>query len=127
SNVILIMTSNLPGDPIDFFRPEFINRLDDIVRFRPLAQSDLTHIVDIQLAHLQQRLADRRITLTVSDAAKQRLSEQGYDPQFGARPLKRLIQREIGDRLAVALLDGTVTENSTVVVDLVDDEYAITA
>ncbi|NLA37202.1 MAG: AAA domain-containing protein, partial [Actinobacteria bacterium] len=125
TNVILIMTSNLPGDPADFFRPEFINRLDDIVRFKSLEQSDLTHIVDIQLAHLQERLADRRITLVVTDAAKGKLVERGYDPLFGARPLKRLIQREVGDRLAVALLDGTVTENVTVTLDVVDEEFVI--
>src|SRR5690606_36198769 len=100
TNVVLIMTSNLPGDPQDFFRPEFVNRIDDIVRFRALAASDLRHIVDIQLAHLADRLAGRRITLDVTDDAKDRLAELGYDPAFGARPLKRVLQRELADRLA---------------------------
>ena len=125
TNVILIMTSNLPGDPHDFFRPEFINRLDDIVRFQPLAQSDLTHIVDIQLGLLQERLDARRIHLDVTEDAKAKLAELGYDPQFGARPLKRLIQREIGDRLAVALLEGSVSEGSKVTVDVGEDGFSI--
>ncbi|MEZ5321161.1 MAG: AAA family ATPase [Microthrixaceae bacterium] len=125
TNVILIMTSNLPGDPKDFFRPEFINRLDDIVRFRPLEQADLAHIVDIQLASLRSRLADRRITLEVEPEARERLAERGYDPMFGARPLKRLIQREIGDRLAVALLDGSIGDNATVTVGVSGDEFTV--
>ncbi|MGI9604141.1 MAG: ATP-dependent Clp protease ATP-binding subunit [Acidimicrobiales bacterium] len=125
SNVILIMTSNLRGEPSDFFRPEFINRVDDIVRFRALERGDLDHIVDIQLDVMRRRLNERRISLEVTDDARALLTEQGYDPAFGARPLKRVIQREIGDRLAVALLDGTVVEGSTVVVDAVGGEIAL--
>ncbi len=125
SNVILIMTSNLRGEPSDFFRPEFINRVDDIVRFRALDRADLDHIVDIQLAALHERLADRRIDLDVTAEARSLLGDQGYDPAFGARPLKRVIQREIGDRLAIALLDGAVVEGGTVVVDAVDNQIVL--
>ncbi len=125
SNVVLIMTSNLAGEPKDFFRPEFINRLDEIVRFRSLDPADLTHIVDIQLALLSGRLVDRRITLVVTDEAKAALATQGYDPMFGARPLKRLIQREIGDRLAMSILEGKVAEGATVTVDVHDGAFEI--
>ncbi|MBT5849032.1 MAG: AAA domain-containing protein, partial [Acidimicrobiaceae bacterium] len=93
SNVILIMTSNLAGEPGDFFRPEFVNRIDDIVRFRALSEDDLVQIVDIQLVGLSKRLSDRRISLDVTDEAKALLAHRGYAPAFGARPLKRLIQR----------------------------------
>ncbi|MEO7555172.1 MAG: AAA family ATPase, partial [Acidimicrobiales bacterium] len=119
TNVVLIMTSNLAGDPDDHFRPEFINRIDDIIRFRALTEADLAQIVDIQLEHLRRRLAARRITLVVTSEAKALLAAEGYDPAFGARPLKRVIQRELGDRLATAILDGTVTEGDTVTVDAV--------
>ncbi len=114
SNVVLIMTSNLKGEPGDYFRPEFINRIDDIVRFRALTEEDLVEIVDIQLLALAGRLRDRRLTLEVSDEAKLLLAERGYDPAFGARPLKRLIQREIGDTLAMAILEGRYVEGDTV-------------
>ena len=125
TNVVLIMTSNLPGDPKDFFRPEFINRLDDIVRFAPLGEGDLIHIVDIQLGLLRDRLAQRRISLAVTDAARERLAALGYDPDFGARPLKRLIQRELGDRLAVALLEGRVADGGTATIDVDDDGFRL--
>jgi len=118
SNVVLIMTSNLPGEPGDFFRPEFVNRIDDIVRFRPLTETDLVSIVDIQLAGLGTRLAERRLSLVVTDEAKEALAAKGFDPAFGARPLKRLIQREIGDRLALAVLEGRYLEGDTVTVDI---------
>jgi ATP-dependent Clp protease ATP-binding subunit ClpB len=118
SNVVLIMTSNLPGEPGDFFRPEFVNRIDDIVRFRPLSEADLVQIVDIQLAGLSSRLAERRIILEVTAAAKAQLASSGFDPAFGARPLKRLIQREIGDRLALAVLEGRYQEGDAVTVDV---------
>ncbi len=114
SNVVLIMTSNLKGEPANYFRPEFINRIDDIVRFRALTQQDLVEIVDIQLLSLAARLSDRRLTLEVSDEAKLLLAERGYDPAFGARPLKRLIQRELGDNLALAILEGRYVEGDTV-------------
>jgi len=116
SNVVLIMTSNLPGEPQDFFRPEFVNRIDDIVRFRSLTEEDLLEIVDIQLDGLAGRLADRRLTLGVTAEAKLLLASQGFEPAFGARPLKRLIQRLIGDPLAMALLEGEYLEGATVTV-----------
>jgi ATP-dependent Clp protease ATP-binding subunit ClpB len=117
TNTVLIMTSNLPGDPRDFFKPEFLNRVDDIVRFRALTEADLGRIVGIQLESLRRRLASRRIELEVTPAAEDALAREGFDPAYGARPLKRVIQREVGDRLAVELLEGRVGDGSTVVVD----------
>jgi ATP-dependent Clp protease ATP-binding subunit ClpB len=117
TNVVLIMTSNLPGDPREFFKPEFVNRIDDIVRFRSLTEADLERIVDIQLQGLTGRLANRRIALVVTAAGKHALAGEGYDPAYGARPLKRVIQREIADKLALALLQGTYGEGDTVTVD----------
>ena len=127
TNVVLIMTSNLPGEPIEYFRPEFVNRIDEIVRFRSLTQDDIGLIVDIQLEHLVQRMAGRRITLQVTPAARVLLAEKGYDPVFGARPLKRLIQREIADKAAVLILDGAVTEDGSVRVDVADGDLTVTA
>jgi ATP-dependent Clp protease ATP-binding subunit ClpB len=118
SNVVLIMTSNLPVDPKDYFKPEFVNRIDDIVRFTPLELEDLERIVDIQLAGLGGRLAERRLVLDVTPAARAKIAELGYEPAFGARPLKRVIQRELGDRIALAVLEGTFPEGSTVLVDV---------
>ena len=136
-NVILVMTSNLGSqylvDPTlapdakreavmaavrQAFKPEFLNRLDEVVVFDPLSTTELARIVDLQVRALSTRLHDRRITLEVSDPAKAWLAEQGYDPAYGARPLRRLVQREIGDRLARALLAGDVRDGDTVVVDL---------
>ena len=117
TNSVLIMTSNLPGDPSAFFKPEFLNRVDEIIRFTPLGRDDLRRIVDIQVAHLRHRLADRRIDLVVTDGALDALVAEGYDPAFGARPLKRVIQRSIGDRVAVMILEGSATEGSTLTVD----------
>jgi ATP-dependent Clp protease ATP-binding subunit ClpB len=117
TNVVLIMTSNLPGDPREFFKPEFINRIDDIVRFRSLTREDLRQIVDIQLRSLEKRLAAKRLHLVVTDAAKTLLGELGFDEAYGARPLKRLLQSMLSDRLAVALLEGSFTEGDTVTVD----------
>jgi ATP-dependent Clp protease ATP-binding subunit ClpB len=116
TNVVLIMTSNLPGDPGEFFKPEFINRVDDIIRFRALTEDDLEHIVKIQLDSVRQRLADRRITLDVDDGAMAQLAREGFDPAFGARPLKRVIQREIGDKASMLILGGDVTEGGTIAV-----------
>ena len=124
TNVVLIMTSNLLGDPQDFFKPEFINRVDDIVRFRSLSEADLRRIVDVQLERLRVRLGNKRITLDVSDAAMAHLAHEGYDPAFGARPLKRIIQREIGDPTALLILDGTIGEGGSVVVDSADPDEA---
>jgi ATP-dependent Clp protease ATP-binding subunit ClpB len=125
TNTVLIMTSNLPGDPRDFFKPEFINRIDEIVRFRELSRDDLASIVDIQLRHLRDRLAQRRIALTVTDAAQAVLAAEGYEPAYGARPLKRVIQRQVADRLAMALLEGDITEGSEVTVDAEGGELVV--
>ncbi len=125
TNAVLIMTSNLPGDPADFFKPEFLNRIDEIIRFRPLSRFDMAAIVGIQLEHLRERLAERRLTLEITPEAELWLANAGYDEAYGARPLKRLIQREISDRLALALLEGRYGEsNSTVKVD-VDDGHLV--
>lgn len=125
TNVVLIMTSNLPGDPLEFFRPEFINRVDDIVRFRSLTQNDLGAIVDIQLQHLITRMADRRIALAVTPEARLLLADKSYDPSYGARPLKRLIQREIADKVAVFILEGKAVEDSTVLVTVNNGELDV--
>jgi ATP-dependent Clp protease ATP-binding subunit ClpB len=117
TNTVLIMTSNFAGDLRSAFKPEFLNRIDEIVQFRSLTEADMGAVVDIQLAGLAERLAARRLTLEVSDDARAWLAHRGYDPTYGARPLKRLIQKEIGDRLALALLEGTYAEGSTVAVD----------
>ncbi len=121
TNVVLIMTSNLPGDPKDFFRPEFINRVDDIVRFTELSEDDLVKIVDIQLELLAGRLADRRIAVDVSDQARKLLARLGYDPAFGARPLKRTVQSEIADQLAVMILEGDLGDGDKVLIDVGGD------
>jgi ATP-dependent Clp protease ATP-binding subunit ClpB len=125
TNTVLIMTSNLPGDPRSFFKPEFVNRIDDIVRFRELTEDDLARIVEIQLKGLRSRLAAKRIDLEVTGAAVAALAHQGYDPAFGARPLKRVIQRQLADELAMSLLEGKVAEGDTVTVDAVDGELVL--
>ncbi len=120
TNTVLIMTSNLPGEPIDFFKPEFVNRIDEIVRFHSLTEADLARIVSIQLGGLRRRLAERRLTLSVAPAAEAWLAKAGFDPDFGARPLRRVIQRQVEDPLALALLEGRYPEGSTVTVDVKD-------
>jgi ATP-dependent Clp protease ATP-binding subunit ClpB len=100
------------------FKPEFLNRLDDVVVFDALSTDELSRIVDLQVRALSARLSERRIALDVTDAARAWLAEQGYDPAYGARPLRRLVQREIGDRLATALLAGDVRDGDAVTVDL---------
>ena len=127
TNVVIVMTSNLPGDPQMFFKPEFINRIDEIIRFRSLTKEDLAHIVIIQLEKLRERLLARRITLEVTPAAVALLAAVGFDPDFGARPLKRVIQREIGDRASVLILEGKVGEDSAIVVDAVDDQIVLSS
>ncbi|HXW33419.1 MAG TPA: AAA family ATPase, partial [Acidimicrobiales bacterium] len=117
TNTVLIMTSNLRGEPIDFFKPEFVNRIDEIVRFRELDEADVRKIVDIQLERLSRRLAERKLGLEVTDSARSWLAKAGFDPQFGARPLRRVLQRRIEDPLALALLEGTYPDGSIVVVD----------
>jgi ATP-dependent Clp protease ATP-binding subunit ClpB len=99
------------------FRPEFLNRVDDIVVFHPLEESQLTHIVDLRLADLQKLLADRKITLELTDAARKAIFKAGYDRAYGARPLKRAIQRMVQDKLAVKILDGSVQHGDHVIVN----------
>ena len=127
TNCVLIMTSNLRGEPIEYFKPEFVNRIDEIVRFRSLEQADLGAIVDIQLEHLIERMASRRITLAVTPRARLVLAERGYDPDFGARPLKRLIQKTIADAAALLILEGKVAEGGSIVVDAIDGEFTVRA
>ncbi|MGH9178366.1 MAG: AAA family ATPase, partial [Acidimicrobiales bacterium] len=125
TNTVVIMTSNLPGDPRSFFKPEFVNRIDEIVGFRALTEEDLAAIVDIQLGLFQQRLAARRLSLEVSDEARAWLARHGYDPAFGARPLKRFIQRHVGDPLALALLEGRYEDGAVVTVDVAGEELVL--
>jgi len=98
-------------------RPEFLNRVDEVVIFSPLGRAELSRIVDIQLGHLRRRLSDKRIELEVTEAAKALLAREGYDPTFGARPLKRTIQRLVQDPLALKLLEREFAEGDTVTVD----------
>jgi ATP-dependent Clp protease ATP-binding subunit ClpB len=142
-NAILILTSNLGSQylvdqSLDFdkraalvqevvrssFKPEFLNRLDDTVMFQPLSTEELTSIVDLQLEALQQRLADRRLTLEVTPAARDWLALNGFDPSFGARPLRRLVQSAVGDQLAKAILSGEIRDGDTVLVDVADGGVA---
>lgn len=133
-NTVLILTSNLGAggtreqmmDAVKrAFKSEFVNRLDDVVIFDPLSEEQLTHIVDIQIAQLADRLSARRLTLNVSDAAKLWLAERGYEPAYGARPLRRLIQQAIGDQLAKKLLAGEIRDGDTVHVDVADGGGAL--
>jgi ATP-dependent Clp protease ATP-binding subunit ClpB len=140
-NAVIIMTSNLGSQIIlermgdgdwddverrvtenlrNHFKPEFLNRVDDIVVFRPLSEADLTRIVDLQLKRVVQQLGDRKVTLEVTDAAKAHLAKEGYDPIFGARPLKRVIQRELQNKLALEVLAGKLSEGVRVRVDARD-------
>jgi ATP-dependent Clp protease ATP-binding subunit ClpA len=96
------------------FRPEFLNRVDDIIVFRPLSRSDLVRIVDLQLVRLEQLLTQRGLKLELTPEARELLAEQGYDPVYGARPLKRVIQRELQNRIALELLEGGFNEGDTI-------------
>jgi ATP-dependent Clp protease ATP-binding subunit ClpB len=135
-NTILVLTSNLGSqflaEPMlsdeerresvmtavrAAFKPEFLNRLDDVVIFDALTLNELGRIVELQVGAFAKRLEDRRITLSVTEAAREWLALEGFDPAYGARPLRRLVQREIGDRLARLLLTGEVSDGDTVVVD----------
>jgi len=107
------------------FRPEFINRIDEIIVFHQITREQMKDIVDIQINRLRPRLEERHITLQVTDAARNLLAEMGFDPQFGARPLKRVIQREIENRIAHGILDGTIREGDTVVVDAKDGKIVL--
>ncbi|AKE42029.1 putative ATP-dependent protease regulatory subunit [Corynebacterium kutscheri] len=133
-NTVLILTSNLGAGGTEeqmmeavrhAFKPEFINRLDDVVIFDPLSAEQLTSIVDIQVRDLARRLESRRLGLRVSDAAKLWLGERGYEPAYGARPLRRLIQKEIGDQLAKQLLGGQIHDGDTVHVDVADGGHKL--
>ena len=126
TNVVFIMTSNLAGDPSDFFRPEFVNRIDEIIRFRSLDESDLAVIVGIQLGRLRRRLAERRLSLDVTPAASALLAHEGFDPDYGARPLKRVIQRRVEDPLALKVLEGAYRDGDTITVDARDGQLVFT-
>ncbi len=126
TNAVLIMTSNLVGEPASYFKPEFVNRIDEIVRFHPLSEADLEIIVSIQLGSLRGRLVERRLTLSVTPAAEAWLAKAGFDPDYGARPLRRVIQRQVEDPLAMALLEGRYPEGSTVTVDEKDGVIVLT-
>jgi ATP-dependent Clp protease ATP-binding subunit ClpB len=141
-NTVIIMTSNLGSQIIqemsgqsfeavreavmavlrDHFRPEFLNRVDEVIVFKPLTEDQLAAIVDIQLRRLEQRLAERHIQLVVTDAARKLLAHRGWDPVYGARPLKRAIQRMIQDPLAMMLLEGKFSDSDTVEVDVRNGE-----
>jgi len=136
-NTIVIMTSNTGSrwikelgveaarervmEELDHtFRPEFLNRIDEIILFRNLTKDDLVRIVEIQVRHLRQLLAERHVGLDLTESARQHLADEGYDPVYGARPLKRVIQRQVQDPLALALLQGEFTEGNVVRVDARD-------
>jgi ATP-dependent Clp protease ATP-binding subunit ClpB len=123
-NTVVIMTSNLRAteDLSERFRPEFLNRIDEVVVFEPLTREQLTEIVELQLARLRERLADRRIELDLTDPAKELLAETGWDPAYGARPLKRAIQRLLENPFALELLEGRFSDGDTVRVDAEDGE-----
>jgi ATP-dependent Clp protease ATP-binding subunit ClpB len=138
-NTVIVMTSNIGSDRIQAltqqgapeaeieaavrevlkgqFRPEFLNRVDDIIVFHPLSREDLAQIVEIQLERLRRRLADRNLALELSEAARRQLAEEGYDPLYGARPLKRLIQQRIENPLASRILDGEFAPGDTISVE----------
>jgi ATP-dependent Clp protease ATP-binding subunit ClpB len=143
-NAIVIMTSNLGSavfqdpqvapekrkeeilaDVRAAFRPEFVNRIDEIVVFEPLTRDDIATIVDLQVELLQRRLDERKLTLELTDAARELIANEGYDPAFGARPLKRLIQREIQDPLAMKLLGGEIHDGDRVIVDAEGGELTL--
>jgi ATP-dependent Clp protease ATP-binding subunit ClpB len=123
-NTVIIMTSNLrSADAMrEFFRPEFLNRIDEIVEFHPLSREQLGEIVERQLARLRARLAERGISLELTGAAKEAVTDAGWDPTYGARPLKRALQRLVENPLALRLLEGEFVDGDTVRVDARDGE-----
>ncbi|MBN1313380.1 MAG: ATP-dependent chaperone ClpB [Anaerolineae bacterium] len=142
-NAVIVMTSNIGSQAIkeqgaesarssvmaaldQHFRPEFLNRLDEIILFHNLSKEDIKHIVDIQWRRLEQLLAERRLSITLTDPAHDHLAEAGYDPVYGARPLKRALQHELVDGLALAMLDGAVQEGDHIVVDVSQDGNSLT-
>jgi ATP-dependent Clp protease ATP-binding subunit ClpB len=123
-NTVVIMTSNLGRGEADVmeavrehFRPEFINRIDEIISFHSLDREHMKRIIDIQLAGLTKRLEERKIHVVLTEAAKEQIVREGYDPTYGARPLKRTIQRRVLDPLALRVLEGQFVEGDTIVVD----------
>jgi ATP-dependent Clp protease ATP-binding subunit ClpB len=131
-NTVLIMTSNIrPAEGelrsalLEYFKPEFINRLDDIVEFAPLSREQLSEIVTLQVDRVIDRVREREISLELTDAARQLLGDMGYDPTYGARPLKRVIQKRLVDQLAMAILEGRFVPGDTVRVDAADGEIVL--
>src|SRR5512133_3605627 len=127
-NTVVIMTSNIrtPDQLREFFRPEFLNRIDEVVEFKPLTREQLADIVELQLARLRTRLAERGLALELTDAAKEVLAEAGWDPTYGARPLKRALQRLIENPLALRLLEGDFAEGDTIRVDAQNGDLVFT-
>jgi ATP-dependent Clp protease ATP-binding subunit ClpB len=135
-NTVLIMTSNIPipaevsdtqlrGALLQNFKPEFVNRLDDIVRFHSLTREQISEIVALQVARVIERVSERGVEVTLTDEARELLGNMGYDPTYGARPLRRVIQKQLVDRLATALLKGEIRAGDSVSVDVVDGELAL--
>ena len=128
-NTVLIMTSNIPGGRIgveEHFKPEFVNRLDDIVEFATLTREQIGQIVDLQVERLIRRVREREIEVELTDDARTLLGNLGYDPTYGARPLKRVIQKRLVDRLALSILEGEFKAGDTVRVDAADGELVLT-
>jgi ATP-dependent Clp protease ATP-binding subunit ClpB len=123
-NAVIVMTSNIRSEAQlqEHFRPEFLNRIDEVVVFEPLTREQIGEIVELQLARLRDRLAERRLTIELTDAAKEAVAEAGWDPAYGARPLKRAVQRLIENPLALRLLEGEFAEGDGVRVDAQDGE-----
>jgi ATP-dependent Clp protease ATP-binding subunit ClpB len=124
-NAVLIMTSNIPGGLEGVqahFKPEFVNRLDEIVEFHPLRREEITDIVELQVAKLTERVAERGVEIELTDDAKTLIGNLGYDPAYGARPLKRVIQKQLVDKLALALLEGRFAEGDRILVDAAEGE-----
>jgi ATP-dependent Clp protease ATP-binding subunit ClpB len=123
-NTVLIMTSNVRSVAAlrDVFRPEFLNRIDEVIEFQPLSKEQIAEIVELQLGRLRERLAERRIELELTDGAKEALAEAGWDPAYGARPLKRAIQRLVENPLALRLLEGDFADGDAIRVDAEDGE-----
>ncbi|MDD5171031.1 MAG: AAA family ATPase, partial [Syntrophales bacterium] len=143
-NTIIIMTSNVGGQWIQdtslsdeerqrhtmdalrvTFKPEFLNRIDDIITFRSLTIDDIDKIIEIQIGLIQKRLADRKLTLELTEKAKDYIAKSGYSPTYGARPLKRALQKMLLDTLALQLLDGSFTEGDDILVDINDDRKIV--
>jgi ATP-dependent Clp protease ATP-binding subunit ClpB len=127
-NTVVIMTSNIRSRAAltEYFRPEFLNRVDEVIEFGQLTREEIAQIVELQLARLRARLTEKEISLELTDAAKEAIVEAGWDPSFGARPLKRALQRLIENPLAMRLLEGEFAAGNTVRVDVRDGELVFT-